>query len=126
MKTIEIGRLGERAAIKYLKRQKYKIIAANIHVSHNEIDIVAKNKEFIVFVEVKSRSTDTDLFNNFGSPASAVTYGKRQRTIEAARGFLKDGKYSRLQPRFDVIEIYLHKDTAKLLYINHIINAFSA
>jgi len=126
MKTTDIGKLGEKAAIKYLKKQKYRVIASNIHVSHNELDIIAKNKKYIVFVEVKSRSTDMDLFNKFGSPASAVTYSKKQRTVEAARGFLKDKKYFHLQPRFDVIEIYFHKDTAKILHINHIINAFGA
>ena len=50
MKTVEIGRLGEKLAAQYLKKNKYRILETNLHVSHNEIDIIAKNKEFLVFV----------------------------------------------------------------------------
>ena len=126
MKTVEIGKLGETIAAKYLKKNKYRIISRNVHVSHNEIDIIAKNKNFIVFVEVKTRSTDQDLMLTYGTPASAVDYKKKKRTVEAARVFLKDKKYSKLQPRFDVVEVYLDKYTHKQLHINYIENAFGA
>lgn len=126
MKTVEIGKIGENIAAKYLKKQKCRIIARNIHISHNEIDIIAKNKSFILFVEVKTRSTDQNLTSYFGSPASAVDYKKQRRTVEAARSYLKSSKYSKLQPRFDVVEIFLHKDSHHLLHINYIENAFGA
>lgn len=126
MKTIDIGRLGEKEAAKLLKKSGYRIVACNSHFSHNEIDIIAKNKEYIVFVEVKTRSTDKNLSYDFGTPASAVTRSKQQRTVSAARAFLKDGKYDKLQPRFDVIEVHLDKDDMKVLAINHITNAFGA
>lgn len=126
MKTVEIGKIGETIAAKYLKKNKYRIISRNVHVSHNEIDIIAKNKNFIVFVEVKTRSTDQDLTLTYGTPASAVDYKKKKRTVEAARVFLKDKKYSKLQPRFDVVEVYLDKYTHKQLHINYIENAFGA
>ena len=126
MKTVEIGKLGENIAAKFLRKHGYKVIEKNIHISHNEIDIIAKNKEYIIFVEVKTRSTDERLRADFGTPASAVTQAKQQRTVSAARGYLKSGKYSKLQPRFDVVEVYLNKDDHKTLHINHIINAFGA
>ena len=81
MKTVEIGALGEKLAAKFLKKNGYKILAKNVHISHNEIDVIAKNKEFIVFVEIKTRSTDELLQTDFGTPASAVTQGKQKRTV---------------------------------------------
>ena len=124
MKTVEIGRIGEKYAEKHLKRSGYKIVDKNVHASHNEIDIIARNKEFIVFVEVKARSVDIGLEFDYVSPASAVTEGKQQRTIRAAKAYLLNGKYCGLQPRFDVIEVYLDKKDKKMIKINHIENAF--
>ena len=127
MKTKDIGYLGESAAAKFLKKNGYKILERNLHVSHNELDIVAVNKKdkIIAFVEVKARSVDKDLYSPFGTPASAVTRQKQARTIDAARGYLlKSNKAKGLQPRLDVIEVYLSKDDLKVLKINHIENAF--
>ena len=126
MNTKDIGKIGENAATKFLRRNRYKIVERNIHISHNEIDIIARNKRFIVFVEVKTRSTDTNMDFKFGTPASAVDAKKQKRTVEAARSFLKCGKYGGLQPRFDVFEVFICKNTHKLIKINHIENAFGA
>ena len=125
--TKYIGNLGERIAKRFLKKQKYKIIEQNIHLSHKELDIVAINKKqkTIVFVEVKARSVENDLYSRFGSPASAVTRQKQLRTIQAARAYIaKNTKLQKFQPRFDVVEVYLHKEDLKILKINHIENAF--
>ncbi len=125
----DVGRIGEDISAKYLKRNKFKIIGRNIHLSHNEIDIIAVNRKFgvIAFVEVKTRSTDSDLYSEYGTPASAVTYSKQQRTVSGAKAYLSlNPKYAQLQPRFDVIEVYLSKKDMKLLRINHIENAFGA
>ncbi len=127
MKTKDIGYLGESAAAKFLKRNGYKILERNLHVSHNELDIVAVHKKdkVIAFIEVKARSVDEELYSPFGTPASAVTRQKQARTIDAARGYLlKSKKAQGLQPRLDVIEVYLSKDDLKILKINHIENAF--
>lgn len=127
MTTKDIGTLGENLAVRFLKKNRYKILEKNIHVSHNELDIIALNKKIgtVVFVEVKARSVDNDLYSPFGSPSDAVTYSKQRRTIEAARGYLAaNKKLYKYQPRFDVIEVYLQKETKKLLKINHIENAF--
>lgn len=126
MNTTDIGMHGESVAAKFLKKHGFRILEKNLHVSHNELDIIAKNKEYIIFVEVKTRSSDQTLNTGFGSPASAVDKSKQSRTVTAARGYLKNSKYTNLQPRFDVIEVYLDKNTQKVLKINHIINAFGA
>ena len=126
MKTIEIGRIGEKAATRFLKKNRYKILNKNLHISRNEIDIIAEDKEFVVFVEVKTRSVSSGADAiGFIVPSQAVTKEKQQRTITAARSFLSGYKKAR-QPRFDVIEIYLNKENQKVIKINHIINAFGA
>jgi putative endonuclease len=128
MKTKQIGDIGEAAAVKLLKKNGYKIIERNLHVSHNELDIIAIHKKHktIAFIEVKARTVDDDLYSRFGTPASAVSREKQMRTIDAARAFLaKNSKYASLQPRLDVIEVFLQKETFDILNMNHIENAFS-
>jgi putative endonuclease len=127
MKTVDIGRLGENEAVRLLKKKKYKILERNIHLSHNEIDVIAyaKKDKIIAFVEVKARSVDADLYSPFGTPASAVTKEKQMRTVAAAKSYLRiKPKYFDAQPRFDVIEIYLAKNDMSILKANHIENAF--
>lgn len=127
MTTKDIGAIGENAAVKILKKSRYKILARNIHISHNELDIVALHKKsgMIVFVEVKTRSVNSDLYSPFGTPSDAVTKQKQMRTIQAARGYLNaNPKLNKYQPRFDVIEVYLEKENKKIINTNHFENAF--
>ena len=127
MKTVDIGRIGEDAATKFLKRNGYKILGNNLHASHNELDIIAldKKKKTIIFVEVKARTVGEDLYLRFGTPAAAVDKQKQRRTIDAARSYLLRVKNAEmLQKRFDVIEIYLSKENFEIIKINHIENAF--
>ncbi len=127
MKTTDIGRLGEDATSRYLKKQGFKILERNIHVSRNEIDLVAihKKQRLIAFVEVKARSVDKDMYSPFGTPASAVNKEKQRRTIDAARGYLRENpRFYEFQVRFDVAEIYLDKEDLSLMKINYIENAF--
>ena len=127
IKTTDIGKLGEDIFARFLKNKKFKILERNIHLSHNEIDIIAlsKKNKAVAFVEVKTRTVDSDLYSPFGSPASAVTKEKQNRTVTAARSYLRSNpKYFDYQPRFDVIEIYLHRNTMEVLKINYIENAF--
>ena len=130
MKATDIGKIGEKIAAKYLRKQRYKIIETNKHQSYNEIDLIVANKDYIVFVEVKTRSVKSeDMYLPYGSPASAVTQGKRNRTVVAANNYLNSNRFSKhakKQPRIDVVEIYLEKDTAKLVKLNHITDAFGS
>ena len=125
MKTADIGKLGENLAARFLSKNGYRVVERNRHFSHNELDIIVRDSSYIVFVEVKTRTVDESLYSPFGSPASAVTKEKQKRTVAAARAYL--AKHSRLglQPRFDVVEVYLSQEH-RLLHINHITNAFGA
>ena len=126
MKTTKfIGDLGERVAVKLLKKKKYKILERNLHEGKCELDIIAANREFLVFAEVKTRSVESLGDIQFmHRAADAVDKDKRSRTILAARRYLSKNPTDK-QPRFDVIEVYLQKgNEKKLLEINHIENAF--
>ena len=81
------GKSGEDAAVDFLKRQKYIILAKNYRTKIGELDIVAKEGGQIVFVEVKTRSN-----NNFGSPSEAITKKKLHSLIQAAEWVVSQGK----------------------------------
>ena len=124
MTTKAIGDIGEKAAAKYLKKSGYKIKERNIHLSHNEIDIVAEDSEYLVFAEVKTRTGDPTAPSSYGVPSSAVNYKKREHLIDAARDYLRL-KPTKKQPRMDVLEVWLN-DEKKVISINHIRNAYGA
>ncbi len=108
----EIGMLGERLAVKYLEKKEYIILERNYRCRQGEMDIIAKDNEEIVFIEVKTRTTI-----NFGRPAEAVNYIKREHLQNIARYYLYTKKITKIPIRFDVIEIYLNK---KEYAVNHI------
>lgn len=119
--TKDIGAHGEKIAAKFLKKQGYKIVAKNFFSAHGEIDIIAKNKSTLVFVEVKTRKDCQDFFDSYGLPSEAVTKKKQEHIIYTARLFLRKNPFD-IETRFDVIEVYLGENTK----INHIENAFFA
>ena len=117
MEINKTGVWGEIFAARYLRDNKYKIITANYRTRHGEIDIVAQTGKYICFVEVKTRGE-----NAIAQPMEAVDSGKQSRIIAASERFLE--KYeSRLQPRYDVCEVWLGGDY-ELLKINYIENAY--
>ena len=124
------GNLGETLACRYLEEQGFRIIGRNLHISHNELDIVAENDTRIIFVEVKTRSANDTELGDYGSAGRAVDKSKRKGTVKAAQTYLAT-YYGGKQPRIDVIEVYLKGSeqsfsTPTLLRINHIENAFDA
>jgi putative endonuclease len=122
----EIGRLGERIAARYLKRHGYRIVKRNLHYGKNELDLIAKNKQFLLFVEVKARSYASTEEAALDRPSAAVDADKRRRTLQAAREHLR-ARPTKLCPRFDVIEVYLSREKRpKAFKINHIEAAFDA
>lgn len=125
MKTVDIGRIGEKASARFLKKNGYKILEKNLHISHNEIDIIARDKQSLVFVEVKTRTLNSENDLPFGTPAQAVNYAKQQRTIQAARSYIA-AHPTALMIRFDVIEVFLDSTDKKVSKINHITGAFGA
>ena len=125
-----LGRLGEDIASDYLQNNGYRIVRRNVQLGKNELDIVAEDDNYIVFVEVKTRSCLYPESSNFGSPGRAVDEGKRRNTVKASRDYLSKN-YINKQPRMDVIEVYLLEQksefkTPTLLKVNHIRNAFDA
>ncbi len=108
-----LGRAGEIKAAEFLKREGYKILHTNYKTSLGEIDIIAMDGETIVFVEVKTRSSDA-----FGAPSEAVNVKKRQKYFRVSLEFLKKQGKMDSPARFDVVEIENGQ-------INHIIDAFT-
>lgn len=107
-----VGDKGELLAQKYLKKQKYQIIEKNYRNKIGEIDIIAKDKDSIVFVEVKTREA-----NSFGRPMVAVTPSKQNKIRGVASYYLMTKGWSEQPCRFDVVEVLGEE-------INHIKNAF--
>ncbi len=113
MNTTLTGREGEAKAADYLRKKKYEVIGANYRCRFGELDLIAKKRELVVFVEVKLRKND-----RFGAAADAVTFSKQDKLRKAAASWLAAHDCD-APTRFDVIEIYT--DTGR---INHIENAF--
>lgn len=96
-----IGNFGEQTACNFLKKQGYKILETNYHYSKfAEIDIIAKDKNTIVFVEVKTRST-----TNFGHPFEAINQNKLQKILTAGLNYLQNTNEKYKDYRMDVISI---------------------
>ena len=114
-----VGRKGENLAAEYIKERGFFISARNYKSAHGEIDIIAENRKFVVFVEVKLRRENAGYF-----PREAITKDKKQRLIFTARNYIFRS-HSALIPRFDIIEITLPEDgDFSGATLNHIENAF--
>ena len=113
-----LGKWGEGLAAEYLRKKRYEIIAANYHTRFGEIDLIAINKKTIAFVEVKLRKSDA-----FGR-ASEFVGSEKQRKIETSAKLWLSQNPTKLQPRFDVIEIYAPNGIGESYTLNHIQNAF--
>ena len=103
-----IGRIGEDAVAKRYAEMGFSVVARNLHLSHNEIDLILKNETHLVFVEVKSRHTAPNTPTRFGRPAAAINKEKRARMRKAAEDDLREHP-THLQPRIDVAEVYMTK-----------------
>lgn len=116
MNNIEFGRFGEEKAVSYLENNDYKIIARNFSCNQGEIDIIAKDKDEIVFFEVKTRNS-----LNYGKPVDAVDNFKQKHIWNAAKYYLYRNNLSNAFIRFDVIEVYMKNNK---VFINQIKNIF--
>lgn len=116
----ETGDIGEKYAAKYLKHHDCRIMEQNYRKPYGEIDIIARDGNYLLFVEVKTRRENT-----MTQPYEAVTRSKQQRIIKTAYAYLREKKID-CYCRFDVIEVFVDPDTLKLLRVNYIENAFEA
>ena len=96
----KFGKFGEDLAGRYLKKMGYQVICRNYRTRFGEIDIIAKDADTIVFVEVKSRRTST-----FGHPKYSITHKKQERISKTALYYLKENNQSNCRARFDVVTI---------------------
>jgi putative endonuclease len=99
---ISTGRLGEAIAAEHLTRAGYQIIERNFRCPLGEIDIVARDRETLVFVEVRSRRTD-----NFGSPLESIGFAKQKKLSLVAAFYLSRHGLYEIKARFDVVAVKL-------------------
>ena len=115
------GKWGEQIAADYLSKNGYTILKASFRSRFGEIDIIARSKEYLTFVEVKTRKN-----KRFAEAKEYVGYTKQKKIIATANYWLAK-RPTKLQPRFDVIEIYAKDGEATVSpVIIHTENAFGA
>lgn len=115
--SLRFGRWGEAIAAEYLKSKGYLIIASHFQFHHTEIDLIARDGDYLVFIEVKTRSSD-----DFGSPEEAITERKKAHLRRAAEGYLYLNNLGQVDCRFDVISLSF--DDRGRAEIEHLVNAF--
>jgi putative endonuclease len=115
---LRYGVLGERAAKKHLKKAGLKFLTANFRSDRGEIDLVFREKDCLVFVEVKTRSSE-----EWVRPASAVNRERRQRLTRAALDYLRLLKNPPVKLRFDIVEVLLEDGTVR--EVRHLPNSFA-
>lgn len=113
------GRLGERAAKRHLKRSGLKFLTANFKDRHGEIDLVFRDGEDLVFVEVKTRSSE-----DWTRPADAVDRAKQRRLAGAAETYLAKLGHPDIAWRFDIVEVLL--SDGEVTEVRHLPDAFPA
>lgn len=111
----ELGRKGEKAAVDCLEEKGHRIVERNWTFSGYEIDIVSEFEDFIVFVEVKTRSS-----SNWGDPSDAINVKRMRRMIRAASHYLKRNGIDK-PVRFDIVAVIWDK---RQLTLEHIEDAF--
>jgi len=119
----KFGTDGENIARLFLEQKGYEIIEKNYRAKNRkEIDIIARKGEYIIFAEVKTRSS-----LKYGVPSESVNINKQKHIISAAKYFLTVNwrLYAESQPRFDIIEVYRDRKTGKN-YVRNIESAFIA
>lgn len=109
------GKSGEMIVKDYLVSKGYSILQTNYRNKIGEIDIIAKDRDIIVFIEVKSRTN-----TSYGYAFEAVDLRKQRKIINTSLVYIKFNNYKDIQLRYDIIEVYFQKD----IKINHLVNAF--
>lgn len=112
----ETGNLGEDFAAKIYVKKGYEILSRNYHSRWGEIDIIAQNSEYLVFIEVKTRAV-----NSIALARESVDFAKQEKLKLTAQQYLQQNKTDK-QPRFDVVEVIQNK--GHLIKYSVIENAF--
>jgi putative endonuclease len=114
---LRYGILGERAAKKHLRRRGLKFLVANFRSERGEVDLVFRENDCLVFVEVKTRSSE-----EWVRPAAAVNKERRRRLSRAALDYLRLLKNPQVKLRFDIVEVLL--DDGAVREVRHLPNTF--
>lgn len=113
----DLGRLGENIAARYLLEQGYSVVGRNWRCAGGELDIIAEKGDWLVFVEVRSRSGE-----GYGSPEESITPAKRSRLLELAQAYLQQTGQLDRKWRVDVVALLLDRH-GRLERLNHVENA---
>jgi putative endonuclease len=111
------GELGERTARRYLKKRGLKFLVANFRSERGEIDLVFRDHDCLVFVEVKTRSSE-----QWTRPAAAVDATRRRRLTRAGLDYMRLLKNPPVKVRFDIVEVLLEKSAVR--EVRHLPNTF--
>jgi putative endonuclease len=111
------GRLGEQAARRRLRASGMKVLATNFRSPRGEIDLVLRDRDCLVFAEVKTRSNE-----DWTRPAAAVDAERRRRLSQAALDYLRRLRHPPIRVRFDIVEVLLAD--GKIREIRHLPDAF--
>jgi len=117
MNRQEVGKLGEKAGQRFLKKRGYRIRETGFRCHHGEIDIIAQQKDWLVFVEVRAK-----ISLDFGTPEESLTQSKKRRLIATALTYTNTHRDLPSLWRIDVIAIELD-DKGRIRRIEHIENA---
>ena len=112
------GRLGERAAKRHLRKAGLKFLYANFRGEQGEIDLIFREKKILIFVEVKTRSSEA-----WRRPAAAVNRDKQRKIVATARDYLRLLERSDIPVRYDIVEVLLQE--GRVHEIRHQPNAFA-
>ena len=102
------GRLGEAAAKDHLKQLGLKFLTANYRSGHGEIDLIFRDEDCLVFVEVKTRSSE-----DWARPAASINQHKRRKLSQTALEYLKLLKQPPVKVRFDIVEVLLENGAVR-------------
>jgi putative endonuclease len=114
---ISLGKKGEEAAVRYLAKRKYKILARGFRMFRGEIDIIAFRRRTLVFCEVKTRRN-----RRYGFPEEAVTEAKQDQIRKIAQGYLVKSRLDDALCRFDVLSVVMDENGRPV--VEHIKDAF--
>ena len=106
------GRAGEKVVADYIKSRKMNVVEKNYVTPFGEIDIIAEDDDYIVFIEVKTRSGD-----RYGAPSEAVDKTKRKHIVDSAKYYLKVTNSTEVFTRFDVAEVFSDNGSYAVNYI---------
>lgn len=113
---LDLGKLGEELALKKVERLGYKCIARNYRCALGEIDLIAKDGDCLVFIEIKTRRG-----RSIGSIKEVIDKRKKRQLSKVALAYLKSNNYGDVKSRFDVVAISLNRDREQIEVIQ---NAF--